>query len=643
LSAEEKCIILGDDLHYSGRRFALFWETICIILGDDLHYSGRHPIGENCLKLLSLLEFWARDDLPTVLRLFKTDRQQSENTSFAAAVFVEMKLQKPTVKTTKTPSMALTPLAENPGGDALTALRTETALSRFPLHRLTKGKTVQIELENQASAVLWRVDHNSRYGQPGALAYKLDSLFINRRIEEAGRPVPKIIRLGSLREIAEEVGSGNNTGTVKQALLQNATASITAKISYRTHSDGERWLEAVFNRYSVVFTGERLPHGEAADAVYLVLNDIYQEILNTAIFRPLDYDYMKSLPPIAQRFYEIVSYQIYAAVRHRNPRAKLLYSDYCLLSTATRYPDFDHIKKQMYKVLRPHIQSGYIAKVEYEALINERGEADYCLYLTPGPNAGREYEAFSGGGKLQKPLKARALKRAVAQTLELPFPPSPPLSLESLLDEGMAQEISPENIDREVAELIARLVSADLNRGDAERFAAQQPEVCRRQLDYLPFVEKFKTSRGAYLRRAIEGDFGPPAAWLRAQEQEEAQRGARAKRAQDLFQANQEKARQSHEKRFSGAYLGFLKERVGEVQDSHPGAYAAFVAWEGEQRAVYFKPPFAGRPMNERALEVFDREESHLERFVTFFRKKGAPLPTFWEWDEQLNPDALRP
>jgi len=40
---------------------------------------------------------------------------------------------------------------------------------------------------------------------------------------------------------------------------------------------------------------------------------------------------------------------------------------------------------------------------------------------------------------------------------------------------------------------------------------------------------------------------------------------------------------------------------------------------------------------------VFDREKSHLERFVTFFREKGAPLPTFWEWDEQLNPDAIRP
>lgn len=549
------------------------------------------------------------------------------------------------------PASTLT--VENSTEDALTVLRTETALSRFPLHRLSKGKVVQIEIENQASAVLWRVDHNSRYGQPGALAYKLDSLFINRRIEEARRPVPKIIRLGSLREIAEEVGSGNNTGTVKQALLQNATASITAKISYRTPNDGERWLEAVFNRYSVVFTGEKLPHGAAADAVYLVLNDIYQEILNTAVFRPLDYDYMKSLPPIAQRFYEIVSYQIYAAVRHRNPRAKLLYSEYCLLSTATRYPDFDHVKKQMYKVLRPHIQSGYIAKVEYEAFTNGQGEADFWLFLTPGPNAGREFEAFSGG-KVQKPLKGRALKKSEANTLELPFPATAPLEATPLVatpavDLSKEPKASESPVGAEEAQekaqlaLVAALVAADLNRSDAERFAREQADVCRRQLTYLPHVEKFKTSRGAYLRRAIESDFGPPAAFLQAQEREEAQRGAKAKRAQELFQAQEEKARQSHEERFYGDYLSFLRERVGEVEKSHPGAFVAFLAWEGEQRAVYFKPPFAGRPMNELALEVFDREASHLERFVAFFRDKGVPLPLFWEWDAQLNPQAFVP
>ena len=527
--------------------------------------------------------------------------------------------------------------------DALSVLRTETALSRFPLHRLTKGKVVQIELANQASAVLWRVDHNSHYGQPSALAYKLDSLFINRRIEESGRPVPKIIRLGSLREIAEEIGSGNNTSTVKKALFQNATASITAKISYRTHDQGERWLEAVFNRYSVVLTGEKLPQGEPADAVYLVLNDIYQEVLNTAIFRPLDYDYMKSLPPIAQRFYEIVSYQIYAALHHRNPRAKVLYSEYCLLSTATRYPDFDHIKKQMYKVLRPHIQSGYIAKVEYEAVTNERDEADFCLYLTPGANAGREFEAFTGEGKTAK------IKRTRAQTLTLPFPktgeaedllPMPSASTKKEKKAAMDETASPSEagaISVSEKELIALLVGAQLNRGDAARFVREQPDICRRQLEYLPFIEKFKTSRGAYLRRAIEEDFGPPAAWVTHQAQKASQSDEKRRKAQQLFEENEKKARKGHYNRFYGAYLDFLRQRAGEAKKTHSGAFTAFLEWESEQRAIYFKPPFAGRAANERALEVFDREASHLERFVTFFQEKGAPLPDFWQWDENFN------
>jgi hypothetical protein len=45
--------------------------------------------------------------------------------------------------------------------------------------------------------------------------------------------------------------------------------------------------------------------------VYLVLNDPYREVLNNAPTRPLDYEYLKTLTPSAQRFYEIVSYKIW--------------------------------------------------------------------------------------------------------------------------------------------------------------------------------------------------------------------------------------------------------------------------------------------------------------------------------------------
>jgi hypothetical protein len=228
----------------------------------------------------------------------------------------------------------------------MSIIRTETALSRFPVHRIARKGNVSIELKNQASAVLWRVSYNSEYGQPGPLAYKLDTLIVNRKIDESERPIPKLLRLGSLREICELLGlsDGGSLSHVKNALLQNASTFIRAKVSYRTQNQEERSLEAGFTRYSVVFTGETLPDGRHADAVYLVLNDIYLEVLNSAVFRPLDYEYMKELPPASQRFYEVVSYQIFAALLHRPkggtramPRARLHYSDYCLLSTQMRY------------------------------------------------------------------------------------------------------------------------------------------------------------------------------------------------------------------------------------------------------------------------------------------------------------------
>src|SRR4051794_29952814 len=122
---------------------------------------------------------------------------------------------------------------------ALNVIRVETALSRYPVHRLAKKGNISIELHQEndrgETTLRWEVSFNSRYGQPGPLAYKLDTLIVNRRIEEAARPVPRIIRLGSLRDICRELGVNEGTSThhVKNSLFQNAFAAINAKIRYR--------------------------------------------------------------------------------------------------------------------------------------------------------------------------------------------------------------------------------------------------------------------------------------------------------------------------------------------------------------------------------------------------------------------------
>src|SRR5712691_5887151 len=141
-----------------------------------------------------------------------------------------------------------------------------------------------------------------------------------------------MICLGSRRDVADEPGIGGDTNKVRRALRQNASAFIRAKFEYRGNDGGKKTLEADFTRYSVVFTGEQLPDGRRADAVYIILNEPYREVLNNAPVRPLDRAYMKDLPPAAQRFYEIISYKMFSALKNAHPYAKIAYSEYCTFS-----------------------------------------------------------------------------------------------------------------------------------------------------------------------------------------------------------------------------------------------------------------------------------------------------------------------
>ena len=281
-------------------------------------------------------------------------------------------------------------------------IRVETALSRFPVHRLAKHGEIYIDIQEKDET--GEIRSNGRWitarniGQPGPLAYKLDTLIINRRIEEACPAHPsKVIRLGSLKDICRELGmaeKGGNTNQIKKSLYQNALAGITAKIRYRQTDGTEQTLEAVFTRYSVILTGEKLPDGRKADAVYIVLNDVYMQVINGAMTRPLDYDYLKSLPPAPQRFYELLSYQMYAALKYDRPRAKLTYSEFCAHAPQTRHFDWERVRSQMTKMHRPHQKSGYIAKVDYPgtrstATAAPTGSCSTRPARRPGPNTGR--------------------------------------------------------------------------------------------------------------------------------------------------------------------------------------------------------------------------------------------------------------
>lgn len=409
----------------------------------------------------------------------------------------------------------------------LSVVRVETALSRYPVHRLAKQGTASIEIREKSPdgevVIQWEVSHNSRYGQPGPLAYKLDTLIVNRRIEEASRPIPKIIKLGSLRDVCHELGisTGENLNTVKKALHQNASAYIIAKLRYKL-ADGRstKELEAGFTRYSVVFTGEELPDGRKADAVYLVLNEVFMQVINGAQTRPLDYDYLKDLPPASQRLYELLSFQIYAALKHGRRQARLGYAEFCTYAPLTRFTKWDQVRPQMARIHRPHLKSGYIESIEFEQTADRDGKPDWLMVYVPGFKARAEFRAFT--------------KRGGPRTLEIEedLPALPALT------------------EPEATPLERELVNRGVTLSTAREFVAEYPEErITAQVEHFDWLKekhpkKISGNPGGFLASAIREDYAPLKGFENKADREERTATEEAKRRKEMDDARRKRAEQ---------------------------------------------------------------------------------------------------
>lgn len=440
----------------------------------------------------------------------------------------------------------------------LTPIRVETAFSRYPVHRLAKKGNVRIEVEERDETgelrATWDVSYNSRFGQPGQLAYKVDTIIVNRRIDEEGRPLPKVIRLGSLRDICRElnVNEGQATRNVKRALHQNASAYINARMAYTASDRTERFIEFGATRYDVVFTGKKLPDGRRADAVYIILHDLYRELLDGVQRRPLDYEYLKELSPGPQRFYELLSFQIYAALKHGRPRARLLYSEYCTYAPQVRYFDYEHVKKQMYKVHAPHRKSDYISAVEFREAGDREGRPDWEMLYTPGQRAKAEFRAFT------QPRKTFSLR-----------PDNQPLTPE-LKPRGEETSISAEDDP-----LIRDLLNFGVAEAKARELITGHREAAEAQIAAYPYrdVGKPRKNAAGWLIAAIEGNYTLPVAYLA--ERERKQEEARAKEQKSAAEACQLCDQKGWRRIRTPEYLNGAMKRCthsAETEAKYPGA-----------------------------------------------------------------------
>lgn len=458
-------------------------------------------------------------------------------------------------------------------------IRIETVLSKFPIHTLSKTGKVDICItdsgEHGQRKILWKVTPNTAYGEPRALAYKLDTLVINRTLDQIGRPLPELIRLGSLRDIAKVLGLGGNTNDVKRALRQNAHAVIAAKLRYTDTEQRQREFEFETTRYGVVFSGETLPNGLRADAVYITLNPTYRAILNSAPLRPLDYSYLKELPPAAQRFYEVISYRVFAALSHVQPKTeptvRIRYSDYCTFSAQKRSLNWNNVRPQMSEVHKPHLQSGYLRSVRFEKRVDSEGNPDWMISYEVGPKAKAEFLAFT--------------KKEHAAALEAEYLPLPRVPLAAPAPDP--DSAVPIETSKTQEALVLELTTRGISRKKAIHLLARlQPG--QEVIDQLEWGDDI-------IRRAAPGTFrNPPGLLISFIEMNltppsyfESSRLRKLRQAAQLAAAEE----QARKLQLQSAYEEYRKERIEQYIDEEldPEEYKRLFAAHKRDFAVKYK------------------------------------------------------
>lgn len=164
--------------------------------------------------------------------------------------------------------------------------------------------------------------------------------------------------------------------------------------------------------------------------------------------------------------------------------------------------------------------------------------------------------------------------------------------------------------------LVDALVDQGVSRTIARQLARDKPEVCRRCLDYLPFV-KIRTTPGAWLAHAIRDEYGPPEGYQKANAPPaERTQGVpavtEASRTDIIARQQQKDAR--------------LRERYRQMQETHGEALAAFDDYVASERAKAERIAHWLTPSKASAyLAGFDNEDRRVELFAAWLQRRSAP------------------
>jgi hypothetical protein len=288
-------------------------------------------------------------------------------------------------------------------------LRSEFHFLKYPFFNLctndTKRFIIKIEeiekTEEGEIETLWKVSRDVEADFPSSFARRIHKEVVEKILDRKRSP-SRLIKLGSLWEICKSIKlapSGRSYIKIKKALEDIVKANITTKRTFKLKKDDGRmeFFDGTFHLYDgVYFLGQRLPDGTEADAVYVLLNDMYLQNFNHNFIVPLDYDYIHSLKGnIASRMYEILILWFYPTFINKRKYIEKKYSNLCDYFPLIKQDIKWKAKKQLSLAHQQHVAKGFL---ESDPLWSDIGKKDdWLLRYYIGPRAEQWYYSIKKG------------------------------------------------------------------------------------------------------------------------------------------------------------------------------------------------------------------------------------------------------
>jgi hypothetical protein len=173
----------------------------------------------------------------------------------------------------------------------------------------------------------------------------------------------------------------------------------------------------------------------------------------------------------------------------------------------------------MTRIHKPHIASGYISGVSYDARTDKFGRPDWMMIYTPGEKARREFKAAMKRGEVQKPgevikIKASTATMCTHETKEIRV-------MRAHTEEPVQAsfEFPATTPFTEAQELAGRLIAAGVWVTKAQALVELYPDAARIWVDvYERGLLGKKYDPAAYLVKAIGENAQPPKAYREAKE-----------------------------------------------------------------------------------------------------------------------------